>query len=200
MWFTKRRHGRSIGFSAIHSAIKRERMRALTIIETGTLRCDRSEHIAGDGWSTIFFRTMIDSYGGALYSVDIDSKHIDTSKSVVEREFGNLRNTYHCCQDSVSFLRAFDKPIDILYLDSLDYAGDDRAAKHQLAEIEAAFDKLSPRSIVLLDDICETIAHGKAALTIPFLEARGWKCTLLPVKERKQQQWYQAILRAASLQ
>jgi hypothetical protein len=169
----------------------------LAIIETGTLRNERPDHRLGDGWSTIYFRTLIDRVGGTLHSVDIDPQHIDVSTRVIEREFGDLDNTFHCCEDSVAFLRRFDKSIDILYLDSLDYSGDDSAARHQLAEIEAAFEKLSNNGIVVVDDILESIDQGKAALSIPFLKSRGWSnIELFPVRERKQQKWFQAIIRA----
>jgi hypothetical protein len=195
MWFRKQRFGRSAGFREVTRIVKRERIRDLTIVETGTLRCDQPAHMQGDGWSTLYFRGLIDRFGGTFFSVDIDPDHIATSRAVVTREFGNLENTVHHCGDSVAFLQSFDRAIDILYLDSFDYSGDSRAAEHQLAEIEAALNKLSLRCIVLLDDICETIENGKAALTIPYLRSQGWRMQLIPVIERTQKQWYQAILR-----
>src|SRR2546423_8247018 len=107
MLLKKKQYGRSIGFRAISQIVKRERMTDVTIVETGTLRCDRAEYALGDGWSTLFFRGLIERHGGVFFTVDIDLNHIEISKAVITRDFGDLRNTVHCCQDSVTVLRDF---------------------------------------------------------------------------------------------
>jgi spermidine synthase len=141
---------------------------------------------------------LIDRVGGEMHSVDINPEYIEVSKSVVARECGDLKNTFHHVSDSVAFLKSFDRSIDLLYLDSMDPAGgDDRAARHQLAEIEAAIDKMRPRGLIVLDDIRETVTEGKAAYSVPFMKAHGWTdVRLIPVSERKKRhKAHQGIIR-----
>ena len=71
--------------------------------------------------------------------------------------------------DSVNFLKNFDKKIDFLYLDSLDgfYKN---SSEHQLNEIKFAIDKLHEKSLVLLDD-----KGQKTNLSIKFMIERKFK-------------------------
>jgi hypothetical protein len=168
------------------------------IVETGTLRCAWRSHRALHGWSTVYFRTLLDRIGGELHTVDVDPAAIETSRATIARMLGNTNRVHFHTGDSIAFLQCFAGPIDILYLDSYDYdpAKGDAAARHQLAEAQAAADKLTPRSIVMVDDVFGTIGHGKGALSIPFLQDRGWSdLELVPVAERKGEPWFQAILR-----
>jgi hypothetical protein len=191
-----RRHGRQEGFARLRDLLLASGTRMPVIVETGTLRNEEVTFADGDGWSTIFFRKLVDELGGELYSVDIDPAAVAVSRKVITREFGDLKQTFHHAGDSVAFLRDFPKAIDVLYLDSMNYTGDDSSARHQLAEIEACADKVAPHGLIMVDDISETIDHGKAALSIPFLQGRGWTdVELIPVSARRQKQWYQAIIR-----
>jgi hypothetical protein len=72
----------------------------------------------------------------------------------------------------------------LLYLDSLDYGGDQCEASeaHHLAEASAALPSLAPDALVLFDDtwpVQETTTDGaasfsgKGARAIPFLLAHG---------------------------
>lgn len=190
------KHGRQEGFTRLRSLLLESGIRSPVIVETGTLRNELVTFADGDGWSTVFFRKLIDELGGEFHSVDIDPAAVAVSRKVITREFGDLANTFHHAADSVGFLREFPKSIDVLYLDSMNYTGDDSSARHQLAEIEACVDKVAPHGLIMVDDISETIEHGKAALSIPFLKARGWTdLELIPVAARRQKQWYQAIIR-----
>jgi len=78
--------------------------------------------------------------------------------------------------DSAAFLKNFDKTIDFLYLDSWDYSETDPmpAQIHCLNEIKGAYDKLSPNSIVMIDD-CNIPGGGKGKLAIQWLLERGWR-------------------------
>ncbi len=189
------KYGRPDGFSRLGELVDSRDMTAPVIVETGTIRNDAAGYREGDGWSTLFFRGLVDRLGGELHSVDIDPDAVAVSKKVVLTRFGDLARTFHHAADSVAFLRNFEKTIDILYLDSMNYTGDDTSARHQLAEIQACIDKISPQGIIMVDDILETIDHGKAALSIPFMKARGWTdVQLIPVAARRQRDWFQAIV------
>ncbi len=142
---------------------------AKTIVETGTIRVKD----APDGQSTKVFAEYARLTGAKVYSVDITPEHIETSKS----ELGDLLPyVTYACEDSVTWLSRFNAPIDMLYLDSYDFEVDNPTAsqQHELAEIGAAYGKLSTPGAVLLDD-CALPFEGKGYLGTRFLQSRGWK-------------------------
>lgn len=143
--------------------------KAITIIETGTIR---NANLA-DGASTLVWSQLAQLTHSGFFSVDNCQSHIETSKKVL----GPLTEfCQYCCVDSVMFLSCFATPIHVLYLDSYDYSPDNPlpAQIHQLAELGAAYGKLSADALILLDD-CNIPHGGKAGLVDPFLKERGWK-------------------------
>lgn len=144
---------------------------ARCIIETGTFR-----GIPADGESTMFLAKLSVELGADFYSVDICEKHIEASHRHLESVpfHGSVYR-----DDSVVYLSLFASPISILYLDSYDYAEKTPlpAQIHQLAEIGAAYGKLTSNAAVMLDD-CNIPGGGKGLLTSKFLEERGWRCVL----------------------
>lgn len=69
----------------------------------------------GAGLSTVTFSRWAAEHDGSLTSVDIDPTHIEAAKRLT---------TYpveFVLADSVDYLRRRTEPIDLLYLDSLDY-------------------------------------------------------------------------------
>lgn len=82
------------------------------IVETGCIR--GKDTWVGDGMSTVVFEEHIRARGGHLYSVDIDPEAVASARRLAPLAEVALG-------DSVEFLRGFDRPIDLLYLDSLDY-------------------------------------------------------------------------------
>ena len=79
--------------------------------------------------------------------------------------------------DSLNFLKNFDKKIDFLYLDSLD-GQFKNASNHQLNEIKFAEKKLHNKSLVLLDD-----KGQKTNLSIEYMINNKFKI----INETKQQ-------------
>lgn len=55
------------------------------------------------------------------------------------------------CQDGITFLQQFRKPIDLLYLDAWDPRVSGFQEKHLMAYLEAR-PNLHPRSLILIDD------------------------------------------------
>ena len=85
-----------------------------TIVETGCIRSDSDWQ--GDGMSTLVFAQWVEAHDGHLWSVDINPTNVAharawTTGAQVTVELG----------DSVAYLLGFTSPIDLLYLDSLDY-------------------------------------------------------------------------------
>lgn len=85
------------------------------IVETGCVRVD--DNWAGDGMSTVVFGEWVTQHGGHLWTVDIDPANLATA----QRLTSEYRDIDFHLGDSVAFLAALDEPIDLLYLDSLDY-------------------------------------------------------------------------------
>ena len=71
--------------------------------------------------------------------------------------------------DSLNFLKNFQKKIDFLYLDSFDgYLPG--ASEYQLKEIKFAENKLHSNSLILLDDM-----NSKSNLSIDYMLERNFK-------------------------
>lgn len=140
-----------------------------TIVETGTIRSHLWDYKIGDGHSTLRFAEYCSRFGGKLYSIDIDPHAVVVSKSLVAERFPNA-DVEVIESDSVAYLKSFEDPIDVLYLDS------DNDANLIFEELKAALSNLHPESIVLIDDCFKKGEYyvEKGELVIPYLEENGW--------------------------
>lgn len=144
-----------------------------TIVETGSLREPGSWF--GVGCSTHLFGEFVSRYGGYLWSCDIDESVIERARAETSEFSAHID---YVCDDSITFLQGFDQTIDLLYLDSMDCPrrGDASAAQyHNLGELEAAYPKLTPNAVVLLDDN-RFRNGGKPLLSKELLYENGWVC------------------------
>ncbi len=138
------------------------------IVETGCVRVP--DNWAGDGQSSVMFDAFVDCCGGNAWCVDISEHAVEVARSLTH-------NVIASCGDSVSFLHRFDKPIDLLYLDSFDFDGNEplKSATHHLYELCAAMKNLRPGSIVLVDDTSRRFGKlfGKGMLVAGFMDQVG---------------------------
>lgn len=144
-----------------------------TIVETGTERwLEAKNSFDGDGGSTIIFSHWAFNHKAQMYSVDIDQNHLAYSK---DNTFAYKANLTLVLQDSVEFLKYFPNKIDFLYLDSFDTSEDNPGPSqdHCLKEVLAAEDKLTDKSIIMIDD-CNVRGGGKGKLAIAYLLSNGW--------------------------
>lgn len=143
-----------------------------TIVETGVARHGRL-NCKGDGCSTIIFAEWIKGHEGLFFSVDIDPRAIDNAKKGLAELNPYAQIT---CQDSIEFLKNFDRTIDFLYLDSFDFEEQhpQPSQVHHLLEIHAAYPHLAQDCIVMIDD-CDLPHGGKGKHVIEFLLSQGWK-------------------------
>ncbi len=144
-----------------------------TIVEVGTLR----DSTPGGGHSTFkFAEYLARNGGGTVHSVDILPEAIDFSREAVA---DYLPWVSHYVADSTQFLTSFSGEIDMLYLDGLDSTPGQEtvASEKQLAEILAAYDRLSPNAVILLDDAALE-KEGKTRLSSQFLSAHGFDLIL----------------------
>jgi hypothetical protein len=116
-------------------------------VETG---CQSTTLIHSQGLSTEIWASVAARQGARLWTVDHDPQAIKLCRQLTSA----YDNIEYVLSDSIEFLRDFGQAIDFLYLDSLGFFrhAKDAARAHQLAEISAAFAKLSPGAIILLDD------------------------------------------------
>jgi hypothetical protein len=146
------------------------------LVETGTARYG-DRHFDSDGGSTIIFAQWSRDHSADFFSIDLNDMHLDTAKKAVIRYVPDYQDHIHYVySDSIVFLREFNQPIDLLYLDSYDYELDNPAQsqEHHLKEIQASYPFLTKKSIVMIDD-CALAGGGKGKLVIEFLVKHGWK-------------------------
>jgi len=142
-----------------------------TIVETGCVR--KESNWTGDGMSTVMFADFVTKYGGKFRSVDISERAVGVARNLVSQMDGDIEISVG---DSVGFLENWTEgPIDLLYQDSMDFDGATKAESpaHHMREMEAIYEHLGPRAMVLIND-CGFEGGGKGEFVIPWLQERGW--------------------------
>lgn len=124
------------------------------IVETGCARLE--DNYQGDGMSTLIFDKFVNKFGGEFYSVDINPENVAfASKHIGPRSVVT-------CSDSVKYLSQFNKPIDLLYLDSFDFDPNNPhpSSLHHIFELTAIMPYLRTGTMVAVDDNFDTIGKG----------------------------------------
>ena len=144
------------------------------IIETGSIRVKDDP----GGAYTPLWGAFCKRYGKRLITVDILPEVTDLCKEVTKEYADHI--TY-VTQDSVEFLKSFDEPIDLLFLDSMDCPLDEpaeEAQRHNFEEFEAARKNLHKNSLLLMDDN-NFPNGGKPGITKNYLLTQpDWVCLL----------------------
>lgn len=167
--------GRNNSFLKVLEILENTYREPITIVETGCIRNTTEESKFGDGWSTLNWEYYAKKTGSKVYVVDINEDHLRKSKEIVPpSEFVEYTQ-----DDSVNFLKNFNKRIDLLFADSYDFCGPEeniiKCHNHSLNEIKAAWDKLNPNCFILIDDVFGSEWHGKGQLSIPYLLKKGFE-------------------------
>lgn len=173
-WFTKKftpllRIRAATFYQALMLAVARN---AKNIVETGTAR--KADNWAGEGQSTVLFGEFAQRYGCKLWTCDINPAAIEEARGSTAQFAPHIE---YIVSDSVTFLRDFREPIDLLYLDSMDFIAEEDpnpSQDHALREGQAALHALHCQSVVLVDD-CARPHGGKGGKVIPFLLGQGWQ-------------------------
>lgn len=167
--------GRNASFVEVINILEKTYTKPIVIVETGCIRNTTEESKFGDGWSTLNWDFYAKKTNSTVYVVDIDENHLKKSKEIVPE---SVYVKYYM-DDSVNFLKNFDKKIDLLFLDSYDYCGDEenirKCHQHSLNEIIAAWNKLNKNCFVLIDDVFGSNWDGKGKLSIPYLLENGFE-------------------------
>ena len=153
-----------------------------TMVETG---CQSSLLLSAHGMSTSIWGAFARRYGAVLHSIDADREKIRQCRELTREYAGSI---WYIVGDSVDVLSSFGEPIDFLYLDSSDflYNCKEESRLHQLGEARAAWPRLHPGSVVLLDDanvqrwfgtrLNDLDVQGKTAYAHRFLVEQGACC------------------------
>jgi hypothetical protein len=135
------------------------------IVEIGTMRAllthpIDSGHCKGcmDGHSTMWWATT----GAEVYSVDISKESIDLTSKTCE----NFKNVHAIVRDGLEFLKSFEQPIDLLFLDAWDVVDGTPYAEKHLEAYFVAKPHLHENSLILIDDT-DIKDCGKGRLVIP---------------------------------
>ena len=152
------------------------------IVETGTYCGAHSLY-----HSTTIFGALCRELGGKLQTVDLDAERVQTA---IRLHVGFEDWIEFVTSDSVAFLRDLEGPVHLLHLDSWDYFGSRwnrfRSRRHCRREIRAAYPRLAPGAVVLIDDQNMDRAwwesadyrpgeKGKGATAVPWLLSQGWR-------------------------
>tara|TARA_B100000965_G_scaffold265266_1_gene224055 strand:+ start:506 stop:1072 length:567 start_codon:yes stop_codon:yes gene_type:complete len=171
---------KNIRFSSFKFALNEANNRGLkTFVETGVARGKTRFFFINkvnwlDGMSTMIFSDYVKFVRGQLYSCDIQKKNIENAKKFTKKNESFIEFIQ---DDSLNFLKNFNKKIDFLYLDSLD-GQFKQASVHQLNEIKTAEKNLHENSLVLLDD-----KGQKTSLSLNYMIKNKFKI----INETKQQ-------------
>ena len=180
IFLKKYNHPKNIRFESFKFALLEANKRGLkTFVETGCSR-GKTKFLFfqkmnwKDGMSTMIFSDYVKYMNGSLTTCDKEKKNINIAKKFVKE---NINYVNFIVDDSLNFLKSFDKKIDFLYLDSLDGQFKE-ASEHQLNEIKISKDKLNINSLVLLDD-----KGSKTNLSIDYMLKNDFKI----INETKEQ-------------
>ena len=141
------------------------------VVETGCVR-------SPEDWGAGYFGYVVGAWlckrrGGHLISIDNNLEHLATARHLLQH-FAGFVELVH--EDSAAWLRRNGRPVDLLYLDSLD-TDDPRHAEHCLDEAVAAAPALKAGSLLLIDDTPWDSGGwtGKGRRAVPWLLEHGWR-------------------------
>lgn len=132
------------------------------LVEIGSIR-ELNDYSAG--YSTPYLADLAKKLDGSLHVCDIERANIELAKSVTLPIYDQVY--YYCC-DAEEF--TFNKPIDFLYLDSMDCSVTNylQSATHHLDVFLRLRHLIGIGSYVAIDD-CYTLTQGKGAILAPYL-------------------------------
>jgi len=163
-WLAPRLAHRAEGFRQLYELFYK--LYEGIFVETGCLR--QLGNWAGDGQSTFVFDLLARKTDSKLYSVDYDCMAVALAQSVCSAA------TMPVYAESVHWLWRFGRPINLLYLDSMDFVQREplKSAKHHLFELCSAMRWLDKKAVVAVDDM-ERDDYGKGALINEYMAQIG---------------------------
>ncbi len=136
-----------------------------TIVKTGT------EEYGNQGSTAVLSHWAYDHHAG-VFSIDTNKERLS---QIQESCALYSNNVSFILEDPVCYLINFPKQIDFLYLNnsSLFKSNPSSADKQTLDELIAAYDKLTKKSVIMIDNYNNQEAM-KENLVVKYLLKRGW--------------------------
>jgi hypothetical protein len=161
---------RGTGFRKIFDYLLQIKKNNYSIVETGVLR---NIGVWTDGQSSFLFQEFCKYHNGSLKSVDIDSEACDIARNFLDPKIVSVT-----CGDSIEFLKNIDTTnVDLFYLDSYDVIWSNYlpSAEHHLKEFLEIENRLSPGTLVVIDDntFYQKKRAGKGTLIYEYLKDKG---------------------------
>jgi hypothetical protein len=143
-----------------------------TIVEVGSIRQPMTHPLGGynplccnDGHSTLYFA----STGAETFTVDNNPLCAEVLRPYVARH----PNLHVTTGDGLDYLRGFDRPIDLFYLDAWDVIPGSGYAENHLEAYRVAQPRLCRTCLVQIDDT-DILNGGKGRLVIPQMIRDGF--------------------------
>ena len=119
---------------------------------------------------------FVSKYGGSYHGCDISQDSLSVAKQALLQYIGNSDSDKSVDvaltrKDGIEFLHNYNKPIDLLYLDSIDWEkGSHESGVFHLKLLLEGMSKVNVGGFVMFDDTfnVETF-DGKADIAIPYL-------------------------------
>ena len=162
---------RKESFKKIIESLYKNKRTNPNIVEIGTTRF--MENLS-DGDSTSIWAWFISKYGGSYHGCDISKECLKNCEQTLRKYItGNDKSTDVALTegDGLVFLKNYNKPIDLLYLDAMDWLdGYYDTQIYHLQLLLEAMDKITVGGYVMFDDTFDVDTFkGKGELAIPYL-------------------------------
>ena len=169
---TLEQRGKPLPYLQVTTQLMRE-FSFKTVVEVGSMRKPLKHGLdefvpecCNEGHSTLYFAET----GAEVFTVDVNPKCAEQLAPFTRK----YRNLHVYTADGIWFLKKFDQPIDLLYLDAWDIVPSlDYAEKH-LGAYRAAIPHLASTCLVLIDDT-DMANGGKGRLAIPQMIRDGFE-------------------------
>lgn len=142
------------------------------IVEVGVSRYEAN---LSDGDSTSIWGWFISKYGGSYHGCDINKDNLEIARRALQGKYinGNDKSTSVALtnKDGLEFLKKYSKPIDLLYLDTIDWVkGSNESGLYHLNLLLEAMNKITIGGYLMFDDTFNVDTfEGKAEIAIPYL-------------------------------
>lgn len=140
----------------------------LTILETGCIRMEDPTYRDSDGWSTLTFAQYVQTHGGTLTSVDLDTS---VAQKVLKEAGLSSQATFldGYSVDVLAGMIASERTFDVIMLDT------ENDAQLVLHEYLVAKRLCTPGTLIIFDDVDMTNISGavKGHQVVPWFDHHG---------------------------
>jgi len=163
---------RKDSFIKVLSLLYKNKRNNPNIVEIGVSRYEAN---LSDGDSSSIWGWFVGKYSGSYSGCDTSKDNLKNCEKTLRKYIGtetDRSNTVTLTnKDGLEFLKNYNKPIDLLYLDTIDFVkGSYESGLYHLQLTLAAIEKISVGGYLMFDDTMNVDTfEGKGELAIPYL-------------------------------